>query len=501
MKARARDSGNSIFMKDFPGGLLILTGANSAAGLRSMPIKFLFMDEVDEYPGDVGGQGDPVSLAEKRTATFSRRKILLVSTPTIKHVSRIEQEYLASDQRRFFVPCPYCGAFDWIRWENIQWEEGRPETARLLCVHCSETIAEHHKTAMLAGGHWEATATDKPRGGTAGFHLSALYSPLGWKSWAECVHEFLNAKDNHFLLKTWVNTTLGETWEERGSSVEPHELLKRVERYPEGAEVPHGVGSLVASVDVQDDRLEAKVVGYGAGEESWLIAYSQFYGDPAGDAIWFELDAFLKRKFLHASGRQLPVECVAVDSGGHHTEQVYKFCKLRQHRRIFAVKGGPIQGAPVVARPTTHNRYRCKLFILCVDTAKEIILGRLRVQSPGPGYMHLPESIVDLEYVQQLTAERALRKYVKGRGSVKEWVKIRERNEALDLEVYALAALYIPGPEFVRDQKRRAALWSRPAPGTPGPDGGDPARPVVPLTPGRAFARAKRPGWVNNWRK
>lgn len=508
-EARSRSSSNTTLVKEFPGGHMMMAGANSGAGLRMLPVRRLFLDEIDEYPGDVDDQGDPVSLAEKRTTTFARRKIFMVSTPTIRDLSRIEIAYRATDQRRFFIPCPHCGHMDYLTWSGtdwmgssegshhrIAWDAEDPETAHMVCGSCFERTEETAKPGMLNAGEWRATTTGADAR-TIGFHLSGLYSPIGWKSWAECVREFVEAKENPFLLKTWVNTVLGESWEERGSSVEPHELLRRVESYGDGVEVPHGVGILVGSVDVQDDRLEVKVKGYGAGEESWLVALTQLHGDPSADPLWFELDRFLKRRFTHASGRTLPIECVAVDSGGHHTEQVYKFAKMRQHRRIFAVKGGGLQGAPVVARPTTHNRYRCKLFVLCVDTAKEVILGRLRVGTRGPGYMHLPATIVDKEYCEQLTAEKAMRKYVKRRGSVKEWVKIRERNEALDLEVYALAALYILGQELVKDLRRRASIWSRPA--EPSPD--DPQPPAPPLT--QLKPRNMRPrnsSWTNRWR-
>ena len=482
-EARSRDSGNTMTSKEFPGGIVILTGANSAAGLKSMPIRYLFCDEVDEYPGDVEGQGDPVVLAEKRTTNFARRKVFLVSTPTIKGLSRIEKEYLASDQRRYFVPCPHCGNLDWIRWENIRWNEGDPKTAALACVACGSLIEEHHKNKLLARGEWRATASGDGR--TVGFHVSSLYSPLGWKSWAGCVEEFLRAKDDPLRLKAWVNTILGETWEERGDSVEPEGLLARAERYP--AEVPTGVGALVASVDVQGDRLECAVKGYGVGEESWLIAFSQFHGDPGREQVWLELDKFLRQEFTHESGQKVPISCVAVDSGGHHSEQVYRFCRARLERRVFAVRGGNERGKPVVSRPTDHNRYRAKLFTLCVDTAKEIVFSRFRIGSPGPGYCHVPEW-VDAEYVAQLTAEKALRRWVKNRGTVREWIKTRERNEALDLEVYCLAALYILGPGFVKSLPERAAAWARKAEASPQ------------VASDSAASAPRRRGWIDGWR-
>jgi phage terminase large subunit GpA-like protein len=229
------------------------------------------------------------------------------------------------------------------------------------------------------------------------------------------------------------------------------------------------------------------VKGYGAGEESWLVAFSQFHGDPGRDQVWLDLDRFLRQQFTHESGQKVPIACVVVDSGGHYSEQVYRFCRARIDRRVFAVRGGSERGKPVVGRPTAHNRYRAKLFTLCVDTAKEIVYSRLRIGTVGPGYCHLPEW-VDTEYIAQLTAEKAVRKWVKNRGTVREWIKTRERNEALDLEVYCLAALYILGPTFVRSLPERAAAMARRS-DTQVPEEPTPKAPL-----------ARRPGWIDGWR-
>ncbi|HEY6110563.1 MAG TPA: phage terminase large subunit family protein [Gemmatimonadales bacterium] len=495
--SRARDAGNTTFVKEFDGGLLILTGANSGAGLRSMPIRDLFCDEVDEYPGDVDAQGDPVSLAEKRTITFARRKIFLVSTPTLKGLSRIEREFEASDQRRYYVPCPFCGHMDWIRWENIRFEEHQPKTARLACTACNALIEERHKTDMLAGGVWRATAQSE----TAGFHLSGLYSPLGWKSWAECVEELLSSKDDRHRLKTWINTVLGETWEELGDSIDVGSLAARREVYP--AEVPDGVGALVAAVDVQGDRLEVTVKGYGHAEESWLIAWTQLYGDPGLEEVWRELDAFLGQPWTCASGQQHMLDGTFIDSGGLHTDQVYRYVRSRMpgdftRPKVFAIKGGNVQGAPLVPlRPTTTNRYRLPLYVLGVFAGKDMAMARLRIPSPGPGFVHLPEWI-DEEYLSQLTAEKAIRKYVKGKGSVREWVKIRDRNEAFDLEVYALAGLHILGPALMKQLRERAARWMVPVEG-PRPDP-KPNEPTVRQTPPTVQTRPRRGGgWIHRF--
>jgi phage terminase large subunit GpA-like protein len=504
--SRSKDSGNTVQMKEFKGGVLIFTGANSAAGLRMMAVCNLFMDEVDAYPGDVEGEGDPVALAEARTTNYARRKMLYTSTPTIRGLSRIEALYAASDQRRFHIPCPHCGHMDVLTWtgfvdylkhqdgghHRIEWDEGKPATARMVCGGCGERIEERHKTQMLARGVWRPGAEGD--GITRGYHLNALYSPLGWKSWAKCVQEFLAAKRDPFRLKVFVNTVLAETWEESGDSVEVAILRSRIETYK--AEVPHGSGILVAAVDVQDDRLEVVVKGFGADEESWLVAFSQILGDPAQAKVWFDLDQFLGQEFKHEGGQTMVVQRAVVDSGGHHTEAVYRYCAARGHLGVFAIKGGSESGKPLVTRPSNQNRYRVPLFVLCVDTGKEVVMSRLRVGTPGPGYVHLP-TWVDDEYLEQLTSEKAVRKYVSGRGAVREWVKLRERNEAFDLEVYALAALHICGPTVLRTLAERAAAFSQPPSGEqsrgdfiPLPDGTGPA----PAAPAR-----RKKSWVTGW--
>lgn len=507
--ARERDSSNTMLEKEFPGGIFLMTGANSAVGLRSMPIRFLILDETDGYPQDVDGEGDPSDLAEERTATFARRKILKTSTPTIKGLSRIESDYHKSDQRRYFVPCPFCGFFDWIRWENITWPDGQPELARLRCISCNELIDERYKTQMLDQGQWRPTSKEKGDPKVAGFHLSALYSPVGWRSWTEIVKSFVEARHDPKKLQVWVNTELGETWEERGDSVQGDDLKARLENY--AAEVPNGVATLVASVDVQGDRLECAVKGYGEREESWLIALEQIQGDPAKETTWFELDRFLGNRYTHESGRQLIVEIVAVDSGGLHTDHVYRYCKTRAARRvvgglqhIYPIKGVGGAGKEILGRPKTSNRYRVKLYPVGVDTVKDTIFSRMHIPSPGPGYLHLP-AWVDDEYLAQLTAEKAVRKYKKHVGSVREYVKLRERNEGLDLEVYALAALYMHGRQFVANLGRRARELAAP---NRRPD--DPTTPTdQPPTPSKPTRRRKGSGswsgvggrgWVKGWK-
>lgn len=462
LEARSRAAGNSMFYKEFEGGQLMMTWASSPAGLRMMPTRYVFGDEVDGWPGDVGGEGDPVALAERGTATFVDWKAFYSSTPTTKNHSRIEKLFELTDQRRFFVPCPHCGEMDWLEFRRrMAWEERNPATARIRCLSCGEMIEEHHKTWMMANGVWRPTA--ESRDGSVGFHVNSLYAPLGWKhTWASITAEFLQAKENPTELKVWVNHKLGETYEDRNEeAVEPTSLAARAEIFP--AEVPVGVGVLVASVDTQGDRLEYLVIGYGASEESWRIATGQVDGDPGDDRTWAQLDDVLAQEFTHQSGRRMRIECVVIDTGGHHTDQVYRYCRLRMSRRVFAIKGGTEQGKPLVSRPSRGNRYRVPLFVLCVDTGKETVYGRLRIGAPGPGYMHMNAGF-DGQYYEQLCAEKRVYRWVKGRGSVRSWEKLKKgrRNEALDMEVYCLAALYISGPALLKDLPRRAAYYAQP---------------------------------------
>lgn len=282
--SRSRDSGNTILSKDFLGGLLIMTGANSAVGLRSMPARYLFMDEIDAYPGDVDGEGDPILLAERRSATFKRRrKVFMVSTPTVKGLSRIQREFEKSDQRFFHVPCPECGHFQPLRFTQLRWPENEPQKAAYACESCGHLIEEHHKTAMLAKGEWRAT--NESQDGTIGYHLSSLYSPIGWFSWGDAAAMFEDAKRNPDLMKGFVNTVLGEPYEESSEAPEWQRIYERRDVYAQGV-VPRGGLFLTAGVDVQKDRLECEVVAWGRNKESWSVDYIVLDGDTARPDVW-----------------------------------------------------------------------------------------------------------------------------------------------------------------------------------------------------------------------
>lgn len=490
---RERDSGNTILSKEFRHGVIIITGANSAVGLRSMPVRYLFLDEIDGYPADVEGEGDPCSLAEKRTGTFARRKILLVSTPTIKGLSRIEREFLASDRRRYHLRCPHCGGMQVLKWAGIEWEKDgelhKPETTAYRCEHCSKLIPEHFKTRMLEGGQW--IAENPGSGKSAGFHINALYSPIGWRSWADIVAEFLKVKNEATLLKTWVNTVLGETWDETGVTVDDNNLFSRREHY--GPDIPMEAVLLTAGVDVQDDRLEVQVLGWGKGEECWSIEHQTFYGPPAETTVWNLLDLFLSKTYKHESGASLKITCACVDTGGHFTSQAYAFVKPRQSRRVYAIKGSNQPGRPIVGRPSINNMARVKLFSIGMDTAKDAVYSRLRIEEPGAAFIHFPMQY-DQEFFRQLTAEKIVTKYSKG-FPYRTWVKVRARNEALDTFCYALAALSIFNPNL--DQlsaivKRRAEEKQA----------GQPKEQISPRQPsfvGKYMNQGRGKGWITSW--
>tara|TARA_Y100000593_G_C4314566_1_gene340165 strand:+ start:535 stop:2397 length:1863 start_codon:yes stop_codon:yes gene_type:complete len=438
---KARDSGNTQLVKEFKGGIIIATGANSAVGLRSMPCRYLMLDEVDAYPQDADGEGDPVSLAIKRTATFNRRKILQISTPTIKGISRIEREYNQSDARRYYVPCPFCGFEQHLQWSQIVWDKDKdenhlPETAKYECESCNEHIPEHQKGEMLQKGKWKATNETK-NSKVAGFHLNALYSPAGWKSWEDCVREFLESKDDRFILKTWTNTVLGEVFEEQGEGVEYEYIYARREDYGYDP-LPEKVCLLTAGVDTQDDRVCVEVVGWCEGEESYSLIYDEIYGDPGGTKVWDKLDDLLNISFNHPSGTKLTIASAFVDSGGHHTDSVYRYCAQRQFKRIFACKGLSTVGKPVTNKPTKIARSNSLLYPIGTDTAKEVIYSRLKIDEHGKGYMHFPFTY-EKEFFLMLTAEKVVTRYSKGFPK-REWVKTRRRNESLDCRVYAFAS-------------------------------------------------------------
>lgn len=434
---RSRDAENTTMHKKFSGGSISLVGANSASGLASRPIRILLCDEVDRYPPSAGTEGDPVNLGRKRTTTFWNRKIILTSTPTIKGLSRIERAYEESDKRTYQVPCPECNQKQELKWQQITWLENKPETASLSCKHCGAIIPESKKQWMLLNGEWAAQAESKK----VGFHISELYSPF--RTWVELVEDFLEAKKSPELLQTFINTTLGETWEEQGEEIEAEGLMSKCEQYNHEA-VPQDVLAITTGVDTQKDRLEVQVIGWGDNTEAWVLEYKIIWGNPATKEVWQELDEFLKTIYQKEDGRKLPIAATCIDSGGHHTDMVYAFCRGNNQRRIFAIKGASQAGKPIASRPTFVGRRRTALYSIGTDTAKEFIHARLKDDKTK--LIHFPNT-VDEEYFKQLTAEKRVAKFLRGKKTL-VWKQTRQRNEALDTFVYALAAMHILQPNF-----------------------------------------------------
>lgn len=429
---RSRDSGNTLYSKQFDGGHVTFIGSNSASGLASRPIRLVLFDEVDRY--QVTSEGDAIELAKKRATTFWNKKFVAVSTPTNKGSSRIEAMFENSDKREYYVPCGDCGEYQTLRWSSVQWEQDAPETACYVCEHCGSVWDDAARFRAIRKGEWRATA---PFVGTAGFRLSALYSP--WVSLEAGVRDFLQAKKLPETLRVFVNTFLGETWEEAGDRVSELEISTHREDY--GGKVPDDVVILTAGCDVQDDRLEIEVMGSCRDSETYSIEFHTIYGDPSSANVWSELDAYIRQSWERHDGKKLFIKSTAIDSGGHHTQAVYKFCKPRLSQRVFAIKGVGGEGKPMVGRPSTNNNLKCKLFPIGVDTIKEMVYSHLKIKEQGAGYCHFPNTYPD-EYFLQLTAEKVVKKFHKGFHR-REWVKVRARNEALDCRVYAIAALSI----------------------------------------------------------
>lgn len=466
--ARSRDSGNTTLLKEFRGGLVVISGANSGASLRQMPIRYLFADEISAYGVDADGEGDPVSLAEKRTQTFGvRSKVFLNSTPKTKDVCRIEREYLRTDQRKFFVPCPHCGGMQHLEWKQVKWEEGRPDTVHYVCKVNGCTIEEYHKTKFLAAGEWRATASS----GSAtvrGYHINGLYSPLGWKSWAAIVIEFLEAVEaqrsgDQSLLKAFVNSILAETWEDAyAAKIGAETLESRVEAYEPGV-APEQSLVLTAGVDVQDNRFAVSVYAWGRDEESWVVSHMEIFGDPAQGEIWKQLDNVLLGEYRHALGGKLKIRAAAIDTGGHFTHEAYQYARSRKANGVIAIKGASQKGKPALSKPSKQDvdfrgkalKYGVDLYMLGVDTIKGTIYGRLKIEKPGPGFIHF-HGALETEFFNQLTAERQVVKYIKG-FAIKEWEKkAGARNEALDCAVYAYAAL-----QYLYTRFNRKTFWEQ----------------------------------------
>lgn len=534
-QAKSRSSSNTMSMKDYPGGIWVFVGANSGPGLRNMPMRMVLQDEIDAYPDDVDGEGDPCQVADKRTDQFSARcKRFKCSTPKVKGSSRIWKRFEEGTQGRYHVPCPHCEHLQCLRWEQMRWamvkrrelicgdcggisaidgtdhscehcgaqpelsdantrdiETDEVDRAWYECESCGQGIEEHHKTAMLE--EWPAGRARyihaAPGAGTVlddddrdphaiwawvrgkmvrflpryvrplSWHTPALLSPLGWKSWFDCVTEFIKAEKGGYnedsgesLKQVFWNTVRGEPYEVIGEQPKVNLVKQRVDDYALG-QVPAGGLFLTAFVDVQGDRLEYLVDAFGPGEEAWTVDYQVIHGDPrlsGPGSVWAELEKLREKAYPHAGGSMLRISAMGIDSG-YLTQEVYDFCRKWSHQQVLATKGDGSTGKPVIRGPVlvdiNHRGKKIKngarLWHIGTDTVKERFYSRLDLgidlesgqitERSGPGYQHFPRGLPDA-FFDGIVSEKLLRRKVRG-VEQHEWVKTFERNEPLDLKV------------------------------------------------------------------
>jgi phage terminase large subunit GpA-like protein len=446
-----REKDNTLLFKAGPGWRVTLVGANSPSGLAMRPVRICLFDEVDRYKSSAGSEGDPIALGEKRSATFPNRLTVICSSPGIKGESRLEMEYESSDQRKWLVPCPHCDHEQSLEWGGpdepygLKWETGKPDTAQYLCAGCQCLIGEEHKWQMNERGRWVATFPGRE---TAGFQLTALVSPvIGWRDLAK---QFLAAKaamksGNLEMMKAFVCTSLARTWEEPGEKFDASSLLTRRETY--AAEVPAGVGLLLAGVDVQKDRIEMTTWGFGAGEESWIICHQKFRGDPekADDECWRDLERERVRDYVHESGQVVHIRALAIDFG-HASPAVAEYA--RKKKNVFVVKGDGQNPRQPIGAPSKSKKHRVRLWLLGPDYWKGLLLTRLmRTEQGKPGYIHVPSAEkADDGFLVQFANEKVRTVHRFGR-PVRTYQPITAHSavEAIDCGYYALALLYILG--------------------------------------------------------
>ena len=435
-----RESGNTIRMKEYRGGSLIIVSPTSS-NFRLVSARYMALDEVDSYDEDVEDEGDAIALAKKRCANFPNRKIFITSTPKLKETSIIEKAFLKGDQRRYHVPCPHCSTPQILEFDNLKFTHENYEivgAVEYLCKTCGCLVPEYNKTEMLKNGKW--IPENKDRGQYPSFHINALYAPLGWTSWADIVADFLEFKKVNSipLQKVWTNTLMARTWEIMGDKTEWGNLLKRREDY--GPQINHRICVITAGADVHPDRIEICVLGHLIYEETYVLEHKILMGDTQKLAVWERLDEFRKKTYLHERG-MMRISCVGIDSA-YQSNEVYEYCKTREDERVYAVRGKAGRGRPIAGKPNKQPS-GVLLFTIGDDTVKDTIYGRLKIKKPGGGYFHFPLELPE-EWFKQLLAEILNFKKKKKTGR-KElfYEKIRERNEALDCVKYGIGALYI----------------------------------------------------------
>ena len=448
-EARARDSGNTILQKSFPGGFIRIAGANSPSGLRRASCRVVLQDEIDSDPLSAGEEGDPCALADRRASNFSNAVKVKMSTPTIKGQSKIWKLLEDSDFRTWRAVCPHCEVAQELVWANVRWDKdadgkAAPETAYYQ-GECGCRWSDLDRQRAIVRGHWKAR---QPFKGRRGYHLSGLYRLMGHKpQFTSMLHEFavdfLESKaGGPERMKPWMNTFLAEPSEEEFEKLDEKALVARAEEYDPDTAIPEGVLRITAGADVQEDRIECEFIGWGEGEETWGLGYHVLHGDTQGDKVWEELDALLAKTFRHPSGMVMPVHTTFIDSG-HKQDRVLQFTGPRRSRGIFASKGVNTIGkqVPIMQRkPSINNKRKVQQWMVGITAAKTVLYSRIMLPVPGAGSMHFPRGHgYDARYFHQLTSEKRMTRYSHGRPYY-IYEAGNRRNEPLDIRVYALAA-------------------------------------------------------------
>jgi len=439
---KSKDDVGEIFTKAVAGGNLAFGWSNSTASFRSFSARVVILDDIDGFGSF--GEGDVIELGKARADAFSNKKIYINSTPTIEGISNIAPEFEDSDQREYFMSCPHCGKDMIFSWHYMKYETNSKGYLKgdvtCACPNCGGLIEEYKKTSMMADGRWIPQNEGHIH---KGYKLTSFYSPYGWLSWNDIAREFIKA---HKLMKqgdakamqVWMNTRNAEVWKQNLDGVEITNPHDRVEDY--GGDIPNEVFVITAGVDTQDDRFEVEVLGHGRNGETWSIDYKVISGDPKYPETIEALDEYLDSEFTRIDGAIMKIFGVAVDTGGHRTTSVYNYCKPRYHRKIFAIKGSSVLNASVTNKRYVPNRTSTdlELFSIGVNSLKDDFYSKLAVNVAGHNYCHFPKkNVYDDKYFKMLTAEK--------RDDKGHYVKVRLRNEALDVRVYAMCVIHILG--------------------------------------------------------
>lgn len=458
---RNRDSVNTVTEKHYPGGILYTGSAGVPSDLAMTSAPRVLIEEVDRWPLELEGEGDPVELAKGRTAAFSdsgRVKVFVNSTPTTEEESRIWPMWLASTMDRYNVPCPHCNFMQAMSFDNLKWADGKPQQAMLMCEDCAALISERNKGEMLAAGEWRAEHPEREEI-AKGFHLNGLYTPLGLgRSWIDHARALEQARGKPAKVQVYFNTRRGEVVKSDKVKLEWEAVAKRREPYRLRT-IPPGILQLSAGADIQGDRIEAGIVGWGRGERAAVIDYTTFYGDPTRPEVWQALDEWHAKEILNAFGVPMRIQCLAVDSGNWQHE-VTNFTRTRRARGIIATKGSQIRTRHPIGKPTLVDvNYRgvgqkrgAEQYQIGVSVMKTTLYARLAADAeatPATRHVRFSEELTD-EFFRQLCAEKFDPK--------EGWVKQYDRNEGLDVLILATAAAM---HQSMQVHRLREADWIR----------------------------------------